>query len=133
MQTIRKINDDLAISGQIDLEQLPQLAQDGFRAVLNLRSPYEKGFLSMEQEQAEQLHLQYINIPFEVDLINDQLATQILQQLKQLPKPVLVHCDNAVRSAAIALMHIATRQGATLDEAFWQAKQLGLFTVLSQA
>ena len=133
MQTIRKINDDLAISGQIDLEQLPQLAQEGFRAILNLRSPQEKGFLSAEQQCVECMHLQYVNIPFEVDLISDQVASHILQQMKQLPKPVLVHCDNAVRAAAIALMHIATRQGATLDEAFWQAKQLGLFTVLSQA
>lgn len=59
MQLIRKINHDLAIAGQIDLEQLPQI---------------------------------------------------VLQEIRCLPKPVLVHCDNAIRSAAIALMHIATYQ-----------------------
>ena len=133
MQTVRKINDDLAISGQIDLEQLPQIVEDGFNSILNLRSPQEKGFLPEEQDAVEALHLQYVNHPFEVEYISDQASTQVLQLLNQLPKPVLVHCDNAVRAAAIALMHIATCQGATLEEAFHQAKQLGLFAVLTRA
>ncbi len=133
MQTIRKINDDLAIAGQIDLEQLQQIAQDGFKSILNLRSPAELGFLPDEQPKAELLGIDYVNLPFEAELITDQTATHVLQQINQLPKPVLVHCDNAVRAAAIALMHIATRQGATLEQAFKQANQLGLFAVFSQA
>lgn len=132
MQLIRKINDDLAIAGQIDVTQLTQITQDGFHAVLNLRSPQEPGFIADEQLKAEGLGLEYVNIPLDIEQINDQITTLILQRISNLPKPILVHCDNAVRSAAIALMHIATRQGATLEEAFKQAKQLGLFGVLTQ-
>lgn len=132
MQLIRKINDDLAIAGQIDVTQLPQVTQDGFHSVLNLRSPQEPGFIADEQQKAEVLGLEYVNIPLDIEQINDQITILILQRISNLPKPVLVHCDNAVRSAAIALMHIATRQGATLEEAFKQAKQLGLFGVLTQ-
>jgi uncharacterized protein (TIGR01244 family) len=128
MQLIRKINDDLAIAGQIDLEQLPQIVQAGFRSVLNLRSPQEIGFLSNEQQNAESWQLEYVNAPFEIEFLDDGVTTQILQEIRRLPKPVLVHCDNAIRSAAIALMHIATYQGATLDQAFNQAQQLGLFS-----
>jgi uncharacterized protein (TIGR01244 family) len=133
MQTIRKINDDLAIAGQIELEQLTQLVEDGFKSILNLRNPQEKGFLPEEQATAEALQLNYVNLPFEIEFVSDQTSTQVLQSISRLPKPILVHCDNAVRAAAIALMHIATRQGATLEEAFHQAKQLGLFSVLTQA
>lgn len=132
MQLIRKINDDLAIAGQIDVTQLTQITQDGFHAVLNLRSPQEPGFIADEQLKAEGLGLEYVNIPLDIEQINDQITILILQRISNLPKPILVHCDNAVRSAAIALMHIATRQGATLEEAFKQAKQLGLFGVLTQ-
>lgn len=133
MEPIRKITDELSIAGQITVAQLPQLAQEGFRSVLNLRSPDEAGFLSEEQQKAELLGLYYSNFPFKPDAVDDETATQILQQIHSLPKPTLVHCDNAVRSAAIALMHIATRQGVSLEKAFKQAKQLGLFEVLTQS
>ncbi|QZZ22957.1 dual specificity protein phosphatase family protein [Leptothermofonsia sichuanensis E412] len=127
MERIRKINDDLAIAGQIALEQLPQIVQTGFRSVLNLRSPQETGFLANEQQSVERWQLEYVNFPLEGECLDVWTATQVLNQISSLPKPVLVHCDNAVRSAAIVLMHIATSQGATLDQALNQAQQLGLF------
>jgi uncharacterized protein (TIGR01244 family) len=131
METIRKINDELTIAGQVTLEQLQQVAQEGFKSVLNLRSPDEEGFLSNEQQQAEALGLYYLNIPVKVEAINDEIAAQVLSQTNELPKPALVHCDSAVRAAAIVLMHLATRQGATLRQAFKQAEQLGLFGIVT--
>lgn len=129
MNKIRKINDELAIAGQITLEQLQQITQEGFQSVLNLRSPEEKCFLSNEQQQAEKLGLYYANIPVKVDGINDEIATQVLQQIQKLPKPALVHCDSAMRAAALVLIHIATGQGVSLKQAFKQAEQLGLLGV----
>lgn len=129
MDTVRKINDELAIAGQVRLEQLPEIAQAGFKSVLNLRSPDEAGFLNNEQQQAEVLGLSYINIPVEPEGINDESVTQLFNQINKLPKPVLVHCDSAMRAAAIVLLHIAVRQGATLKQAFNQAEKLGLFAI----
>ena len=130
MEAIRKINDELTIAGQVTPEQLRQVAQEGFKSVLNLRSPDEEGFLSNEQQQAEALGLYYVNIPVKFEAINDEIAARVLMQTNKLPKPTLVHCDSAMRAAAIVLMHIATRQGATLRQAFKQAEQLGLFGIV---
>ena len=130
MEAIRKINDELTIAGQVTPEQLRQVAQEGFKSVLNLRSPDEEGFLSNEQQQAEALGLYYVNIPVKFEAINDEIAALVLMQTNKLPKPTLVHCDSAMRAAAIVLMHIATRQGATLKQAFKQAEQLGLFGIV---
>lgn len=127
MNTIRTINDDLAIAGQITPEQLQQIAQEGFKSVLNLRSPDEEGFLINEQQQAEALGLYYINVPVKLETINHEVAAQVLQKIDQLTKPALVHCNNAIRAAAMVLMHIATQQGASLSQAFKQAERLGLF------
>ena len=127
METIRKINDDLAIAGQITLEELQQIVASDFKSVLNLRSPDEEGFLSSEQQQAEALGLDYVNIPLKVEELNDKIAKLVFQELNKLPKPTLVHCSSAMRAAAMVLMHIATRQGVTLQQAFKQAEQLGLF------
>ncbi|HEY9633455.1 MAG TPA: sulfur transferase domain-containing protein [Coleofasciculaceae cyanobacterium] len=127
MNTIRKINDDLAISEQITPEQLQQILQGGFKSVLNLRSPDEAGFLNNEQQQVEALGLYYINVPVKVEAINDQVAAQVLNTIDELSKPALVHCNNSMRSAAMVLMHIATQQGVSLSQAFKQAEHLGLF------
>ena len=131
MQSIRKINDELAIAGQVTSEQLQQIAQWEYKSVLNLRSPDEEGFLSSEQQQAEDLGLYYVNIPVKVSGINDEIANRVFKQINELPKPTLVHCSSAMRAAAIVLMHIATRQGVTFKQAFKQAEQLGLFGIIT--
>lgn len=131
MKIIRKINDELAIAGQITSEQLQEIAQEGFKSVLNLRSPDEDGFLSNEQEQAQALGLSYLNLPIKLEAINDEIGTRVFRVINELPKPILIHCSSARRAAALVLMFIATRQGATVQQAFQQAEQLGLFGVLT--
>jgi len=84
MEAIRKINDELTIAGQATPEQLQQVAQEGFKSVLNLRSPDEEGFLSNEQQQAEALGL-YHNIPVNFEAINDEIAAQVPCKLINYP------------------------------------------------
>jgi uncharacterized protein (TIGR01244 family) len=127
MQPIRKINNQLTIAPQLTLEQLKQIAQEDFKSVLNLRKPDETGFRSSEQQEAESLGLFYINIPVNLEAINNDVITEVLKQINQLPKPILVHCDSAIRAAALVLIYINTQQGATLEQACNKAKQLGLF------
>lgn len=131
MEIVRKINDDLAIAGQVTPEQLQQLVQSGFKSVLNLRSRDEDGFLSNEQQQAEALGLYYINMPVQVGAINTEIAAQVIRQIDELTKPALVHCNSGMRAVAMVLMHIAMRQGATLKQAFKQAEQLGLLGMVA--
>ncbi len=131
MKIIRKINDELAIAAQITPEQLQQIAQEGFKSVLNLRSPDEEGFLIGEQEQAEAFGLYYRNVPIKLEAINDEIAALVFHLINELPKPILIHCSSAKRSAALVLMYIAMRQGATFKQAFSQAEQLGLFAILT--
>ncbi|HEY9621654.1 MAG TPA: sulfur transferase domain-containing protein [Crinalium sp.] len=131
LHAIRKINDELAIAGQVTSEQLRQVAQEGYRSVLNLRSPDEAGFPCMEQQEVEALNLNYINIPVKVGAIDRDMLLQALEAIDIAEKPALLHCNSATIAAALALMHIAIRQGAALDQAFKQAEKLGLFGVYS--
>jgi len=133
MQPVRKINDELAVAGQITPDQLQELVMEGYRSILNLRLPSETGFLSSEQHQAAALGLYYINFPVRTDVINNEVVTQVLQQIRQLPKPLLVHCDSAIRSAALALIYISTQRGITLTQAIKRAEQLGVVGILSQS
>jgi uncharacterized protein (TIGR01244 family) len=126
MSTIRKINDELAVAGQITLDQVFHLVDEGYRTVLNLRSPREDGFIESEQQKVEWLGLHYLNTPMNLKEVNSGDIQIILQQISEIPKPLLLHCDDGVRAAAIALMHVATKQGTALEQALQRTIQLGL-------
>lgn len=128
MTAIRKINDELTIAGQLDAAQLKQIVLEGIRSVLNLRSPDEPGFLYAEQQLAEAQGLYYVNLSIDIKTLDDPIVALVLQTIDRLPKPILIHCDNAVRSVAFALIYIATSQGATHQQALQQAERFGLFT-----
>jgi uncharacterized protein (TIGR01244 family) len=126
MNIIRKINDELSVAGQISSEQFPQLLTDGYKSILNLRSPDEKGWLDDEKDKLEFIGLCYLNLPTQVEDIKHQTTLQVLQIINELPKPVLIHCDNSIRSAVIALLYIATKQGITFEKAIELTTKLGL-------
>lgn len=126
MENVKRINDQLAVAmGQVTPEELQQAAQEGFKSVLNLRSPNEEGFVSDEQQQAENAGLKYVNVPVKPDGMSDELADQVLQEIDQLPKPALIHCKSGMRSGAMTLMYVAIQQGMTADEAMAMGKQNG--------
>ncbi|MBD2252572.1 beta-lactamase hydrolase domain-containing protein [Nostoc parmelioides] len=126
MNTVRKINNELAIAGQITLDQFHKITEDGYKSVLNLRSPDEKGLLDNEQDKLEFLGLRYINFPMKFEEINNRTTLQILQTINELPKPLLIHCDNSIRSSVIALLYVATKQGITFEKALELSSNLGL-------
>jgi uncharacterized protein (TIGR01244 family) len=125
MENAKKVNDQITVAGQVTLEQLQQAAAEGFKSVLNLRSPDEEGFWQEEQQVAESLGLDYINVPVQVATLNEELTTAILNQIDTLPKPALIHCGVSMRAGAMALMNVATRQGMTAQQAFELAGQIG--------
>ena len=125
MNKLRQVNQELAIAGQLTPSGLQEAAHSGFKSILNLRHPAEEGFLSNEQQQAEARGLVYLNMPVTPDTIDDDLTTSVLQQIDELPKPLLVHCANGMRAGAMTLMQLATRNGMTAQDAFEMAGGIG--------
>ncbi|QKQ72436.1 sulfur transferase domain-containing protein [Nostoc sp. TCL240-02] len=126
MNIVRKINDQLAIAGQVTPDQLKQIADEGYKSVLNLRLPDETDLLVDEPEKTEFFGLYYVNFPTKTEDINHQSMLQIYQTIAELPKPTLIHCDNSIRSAAIVLLYIAIKQGITFEKALQKVITLGL-------
>jgi len=120
-----RINENLTTTGQVIPEQLEQASQEGFKSVLNLRSPDELGFSHNEQQVAEALGLKYVNVPLKLEDLNEELITEVLKALKTLPKPTLVHCAAAMRSTGIALLSIAVEEGLTPEQTLAKARNLG--------
>lgn len=125
MNNVIHVKPDLVTTGQVVPEQLRQAVLEGFKSVLNLRSPDELGFLTTEQDLVEELGLRYLNIPLKLETLREELITHILVQLENLPKPVVMHCAAGMRSTTIALVSIAVQEGLTIEETLAIARRLG--------
>jgi uncharacterized protein (TIGR01244 family) len=126
MEKVRKITNELAIAGQPTPDVLQHLVEEGYRSVVNLRSPQENGFLDDEQQKTEYLGLHYVNVPLQLETLNLDNVLQVIQQLIALPKPMLMHCDSGIRSSIIVLMQLSMEQGIKAEDAFQKVASLGL-------
>lgn len=126
MANSKKISDDLSAAGQITPEQLHQAAAEGFKSVINLRSPDEQGFLSNEQQKAEAAGLQYANIPLKPTEANQELTKAALEEIANLPKPILIHCAAGARASGIALIANAIHEGLSYEQIHQKATDLGI-------
>ncbi|MBE9057624.1 beta-lactamase hydrolase domain-containing protein [Sphaerospermopsis sp. LEGE 08334] len=126
MTNLKKVNDDLSIAGQISSKELQQLAVEGFKSVLNLRSPDENGFFHDEKQEAQIVGLEYTNIPLNSQAPNPKLTAQAIQAVENLPKPILIHCAGGARAGGIALIAEAIQAGLTYEEIAQKANELGI-------
>lgn len=126
VDNIKKISDEFSAAGQISPEDLQQVAQAGFKSVLNLRSPDESGVLSDEQQKAEAAGLAYANAPLSNATPELEQVNQALQELEDLPKPVLIHCGAGLRAGAVALIANAIHDNLSLDEITTKSQELGI-------
>ena len=126
MSNTKKVSDDLSAAGQLTSEELKQAAQEGFKSVLNLRFPDEAGFLSDEQQQAQAAGLQYANVPLKPSEANQEQTELAIQEIENLPKPILIHCAAGARAGGIALIANAISEDLTYEEISQKAQELGL-------
>ena len=124
--TTKKVSEELSSTGQVTPQQLQQAAQQGFKSVLNLRSPHEQGFLHDEQQHAKDAGLNYANVPLNPSESNQELIEKAIWEIENLPSPVLVHCAAGARATAIALIATASQQKLTPEEIKLKAEELGL-------
>jgi uncharacterized protein (TIGR01244 family) len=126
MTNIKPVSQNFSSAGQISAQDLEQAAQAGFKSVLNLRSPDEEGFVNDEPEQAKASGLDYANVPISPKETNPQVIEQVIQEVENLPKPILVHCAGGGRATAIALIATATNEGWNHEQIKAKAQELNL-------
>lgn len=126
MTPIKKVSDVYAIAGQLTPEALQQLAQQGYRSVLNLRVPNENGWLANEQAIVESADLRYAHIPLQPTHLSAESKAAVLSELEHLPEPVLIHCGVGARAGAIAPIALATQQQLNRTAVLAKAQELGI-------
>lgn len=126
MSDAKKISDEFSAGGQPTPENLKQLADEGFKSVVNLRSLDETGALTDEHQQAEAVGLQYLNIPLKSSEANAELTAKVLSEIEQLPTPIYFHCGVGGRASAAALIAFAAQQKLSHADVLAKAEALGI-------
>ena len=103
----------LSTAPQACPEDMEQVEQAGFVAVMNNRPDFEHGddqptSASVEQ-QAIAHGLYFIDLPFSPSDVDGALVIRFAQLIGNAPKPILVYCRSGARSTAI--YHRALQMG----------------------
>lgn len=128
MQDRMKMNDRITVGAQPSPEQLKELAGQGFRSVVNLRTEGEKDQpLSPreEGEEAKSLGLSYLHIPVSAKDPKPEQVARFRDEVERLPGPVFVHCASGKRAGAFSMIQQAVEAGWSGEETLEKAEQMG--------
>jgi uncharacterized protein (TIGR01244 family) len=126
IETIR-VSDRLSVGGQPNESDLDQLAERGFRAVVNLRIDNEANQpISPEAERAyaESAGLTYRRLPITPAGLRPHQVEAFRKIVDGLPGPVYVHCSAGQRASAISVL--AEGVSDKVDTALLEAARQGI-------
>ncbi|MBP0447802.1 protein tyrosine phosphatase family protein [Roseomonas sp. SSH11] len=109
-------------------EELERLAQEGFRSVVNLRTPGEPNqplSPDAEGEAAREVGLDYAHIPVAPTGPRPEQVDEFRQKLSDLPGPVLIHCASGKRASVFGVLGLAMEEGLSGEEGLSRARALG--------
>ena len=126
IETIR-VSDRLSVGGQPNESDLDQLAERGFRAVVNLRIDNDANQpISPEAERAyaESAGLTYRRLPITPAGLRPHQVEAFRKIVEGLPGPIYVHCGAGQRASAISIL--AEGVGEAADAALLEAARQGI-------
>lgn len=121
------VDDRFATGGQPTDAAFAKLAANGYRVVLNLRTPSEGVDLGHEREAVEKSGMRYIGIPVDAAAPGVEQVDEFLKTVKNADnQPIFIHCGSANRAGAFLMIYRAVEQGWPVEKALSEATQIGL-------
>ena len=96
----RKLSDDFSVSPQIDVGEVEEIVQAGFKSVLcNRPDGEEHGQPEYDAvaRAAAEAGLEVRCVPIVSGMVTPQAAQDFAQALKEMPKPILAYCRTGTR------------------------------------
>ncbi len=101
---LRRLNGELAVAGQINPGDVPELAAQGIRAIICNRPDGEAPGQPKYEEIEKAATANGIKIAYQPVVptsISDDDAATFGKLLDELPKPLLIYCRSGLRSTAL--------------------------------
>lgn len=102
---IRQIAADVCVAAQLTPEAMAELAQLGFRSVINNRPDFEEGphqpTAAAVEAAARAAGLEYAHLPVQPAFQSPQEIARFAELLAQLPRPLVAFCRSGARSTKL--------------------------------
>lgn len=128
MQDRIRVDEKVTVSSQPTEEELRELADRGYEAVMNLRTDGEEEQPLQPDEEGdlvEELGLEYRHFPVSPEGLEESLVDRFRHELEEIAKPVLVHCRRGKRSGAMVMMDRAVEKDMSGEETLEKAEEMG--------
>ncbi|SFI44046.1 sulfur transferase domain-containing protein [Nitrosomonas sp. Nm34] len=113
----------IATGGKLNEGGVQELAEGGFKTVIDLRTESE-GTLA-EKQTVEAAGMRYINIPVTGAGISEEQLTNFSSIIEQAATPVLLHCASGNRAGAMWTAYRLSK-GIAPDIAFEEGRTAGM-------
>ncbi len=123
-----KVNEQFTVGSQPTMEELRELADKGFKTVVNVREageteqPHSPG---EEGEEVRKLDMQYLNTPVSSEAIQTAQIDAFRAQIGELQGPIFVHCKSGMRAGACVMVCGAIQAGWSGQQTLDTATQMG--------
>jgi uncharacterized protein (TIGR01244 family) len=118
------INDRVLLAGQPEPEEWQDIAREGYRTVINMRSDPERS--AVEQRNAEQAGLTYLFLPLPTYEIETEHINDFYNALEQAgDDKLMIHCRTASRVALLWMLKRMVHDGWTQDQAEAELREAG--------
>jgi len=122
-----ELSSRLGSGGQPTDAGMKELAEKGYKIVINLRTSSEEADLAAEEKQAMQLGLRYYAIPLDGKQPSETQAMAFNTLMSALKNDkVFVHCGSGNRVGSLMMIYFALEESMPLDKAEQEARKAGL-------
>jgi uncharacterized protein (TIGR01244 family) len=121
-----RVSDLVATGAQPTPEQVAELADQGFNAIIKLReeSEFNDGLVFRAAREAG---IRFVRVPVAIDAPTDESVDQFLEVTDEARLyPVFIYCGTGNRAAALWMIRRVLREGWELETAEAEARKAGL-------
>lgn len=120
----KRINDSIAIGSDSQPEELKDIAQKGYRTVIDLCTAAEGN--QLDATEVKSLGLEYVSVPVSAKNLSRETLEAFKQAVNTLPKPTYVRCTSGLRSGVFSLLILAEQEGWSEAQYLERFQSLGI-------
>ncbi len=119
-----RINDRVVLAGQPEPDEWAEVAEQGYRTVINMRSDPERA--AVEGHNAEQAGLTYMHLPLPTYEIEPEHISSFRAAIEQAGEGgLMIHCRTASRVALLWMLDRMVNEGWTQEQAEAELRDAG--------
>jgi sulfide:quinone oxidoreductase len=118
---LKIITDEYVVSGQISVENVQAIVNQGYKTIINVRPDGESDDQPLGEDiknLAESEGIAYRHIPMEVGIFSEDAAREFHKAYLQVSKPILAFCRSGKRAVILwSVMQATDRPSEEIIEA----------------